>query len=226
MRLTRKELEQIILENLSEESFMDKVKSKGKDLGAKIKSKGQDIKDKVSSAFDKDDSDEEEGEEPKSNTTGASAAEEEIKSPFERLTTNSKFILAGNDDKLRLVRGGGDVRPNVTFMFTDDSIDMNKAFFRAPGSGSFSNLTADGLVLLGLISNDAPDDMKDEMLKSLRDDLRSKFDELGGKSVTTDQVGGKIVGDRGGSTRTSTDLKESESLSRGSLYRRRYYGRY
>ena len=79
---------------------------------------------------------------------------------------------------------------------------------------------------MGLLSSGAPDGMKSEMVKSLRGELRAKFDELGGKSVTTDQVGGKIVGDSGGSTRTSSDLKESESLSRGSLYRRRYYGRY
>ena len=111
-------------------------------------------------------------------------------------------------------------------MFTDDSNERFTVFFRVPGSGSFSPLDGDSLAQMGLLSSSAPDDMKSKVLKSLRGELRSKFDELGGKSVTTDQVGGKIVGDSGGSTRASTDLKESESLSRGSLYRRRYYGRY
>ena len=225
MKLTRRELEQIIIESLSEESLLDKMKAKGKDLGAKIKSKGQDIKDKVSGALDKDD-------------TAQSAASEEPKilDIYENGMfgdENTSATLRGNKDKLVFKnRGNSQTQfPDVTFMFSDD----NKIYFRNPGE-PFKLLIVNNV--LGLIMDPfqatadkigtvgGGRDALKKSLKNLENKLFDQFESMGGKKVSKDKIGGKVVGDSGGSTRTSSDLKESESLSRGSLYRRRYYGRY
>ena len=208
MKITKRQLEKIILESLSEEKFLDRVKAKGKDIKGKVvgvvdRAKGE-IEDLRSNA----------GSEETNDTDGEPAVEpqEEVKSAFERLTNNSKLALGGNKDKLRLIRGGGDQRNNFTFMFT-----ANLVFFRIPGQGDFVPIRdADELAVMGLLSSSAPDDMAKDMVVSLNTDLRDKFNKLGGKVVTDDQVGG----------RTDRSVNESESLSRGSLYRRRYYGRY
>ena len=208
MKITKRQLEKIILESLSEEKFLDRVKAKGKDIKKKVsgvvdRAKGE-IDDLRSTA----------GSEETNDTGGEPAVEkqEEVKSALERLTNNSKLALGGNKDKLRLIRGTSDQRNNFTFMFTD-----NDVFFRVPGKGDFVMIRdADELAIMGLLSSSAPDDMAKDMVASLNTDLRDEFNKLGGKVVTDDQIGG----------RTDRNINESDSLSRGSLYRKRYYGRY
>ena len=163
MKITKRQLEKIILESLSEEKFLDRVKAKGSA-----------IKDKVSGVVDRakgeiDDLRSNAGSEETNDTGGEPAMEpqEEVKSAFERLTNNLKLGLGGNKDKLRVIRGSSDQRNNFTFMFTDDDV-----FFRVPGGGDFALVRdADELAIMGLLSSGAPDDMAKDMVTSLNTDL-------------------------------------------------------
>ena len=208
MKISRRQLEQIIVESLSEERFLDRMKSKGKDIKDKVVGTVDRARDEIDALRSGS------GSEVTNDTEvqPEMVPQEEVKSAFERLTTNSKLVLGGNKDKLRLVRGGGDQRNNLTFMFT-----TNLVFFRTPGQGDFIPMKdADELARMGLLSSSASEAIAKDMVMSLSDDLRDEFNKLGGKEVTSDQVGG----------RTDRNVNESESLSRGSLYRKRYYGRY
>tara|TARA_Y100000992_G_scaffold297296_1_gene260702 strand:- start:2910 stop:3731 length:822 start_codon:yes stop_codon:yes gene_type:complete len=266
VKLSRRQLEQIILESLSEESFIDKVKKKGKD-----------IKDKATTAVDRVRGEIEDlrggGSEPVSEPAGGFSNEDEVirmlkeKYPvpegkeqkiygskvefgddisvteshmrqraeangyntmkyryttkidgelflflvFEEAEVKTGRVLAyfqagedyvlGNDGKMLFKDASG---KRVTLQFRGPNL---KPFFRVQGSaGQFQPVMSVQFVIgLGIpgLTPSGPGKVTKEETSEAGQFLRDKFRELGGKPSSV-----------------------NENLSRGSLYRKRYYGRY
>jgi hypothetical protein len=204
MKINRRQLRRIIQESINESKFGDigdKVKGKVKGGVSKLVQDIKGLKDLNQDSKETNNKDELGGQEEE--------AEESRKGYVDRILSEYEYHL-GASGKLLAKKTAQGVKLDLTFKIVGSLPGNFNIYVRQPNGSSFAVLRSRTINMLG-IGRGLGQDPSD--VHHITTFIANKFIELGGKPASSlDQ--------------TADQDNLQESLSRGSLYRRKYHGRY